>query len=785
MKKMVKKIINTLLSLMVIISALFSTTISARAEENIVYTNQNSNIPSNKELSFIPFRSDYANYLSKYSSVKCDAVQYVWLKLFGEELNWTNDKPWFNPSFTSWTNRYYSDYVSSTGIIKSSKDIQITYNPEFDAFLYQTIINNPEFIINWINEQPQVFSEYTKRIYDHTVLADALIILTSDGTYLGGGKDSETNVFLRGANATSTDKLNAKWTGTSTTKDTHDIDILRVFGWDYSSLNDIQKNWVKTYIELLVNDYIQNRNNAIASLNNSAELYKLIAISGYGFTRGEVNQEFFNYCINTPVCKVGDLIANSMERYDKLSELRYGPNDICKFSDMGAIWASDADCDYGNDWPGGRSSGTNKGDEDYDWLCWNICFNSDSYYSTLRNLVEGHPTTKRQMEDWLSRYYLSPNNPNHPNIPSGSSSALIGKWGIGGCHLNLVETGAWDCSGHTDKSGALRATKPIGAKTIVLTTNGNTYQQMYGSSLSYTIRNAYGQVISSGSAPKGFWSSSVTISVPTKYIWQELYIEAHGTVEQGHKGHNSSGGCISTAMAEYLHSNAPGLFPNQPKYHTMTSTYYYVDITACQRHGHSYRPAAYSWSNDHSYCVCTMQCPNCNSTYTLTSTEVVAQSHSDKTIYTASFGIKSVDENTTNSDQRSTTVYKGSGCKVFTSDDLSGNPVGIGYGSCTLAADKISPGPQSITINLIASDAVVLLMNSKGAIVDQRNISTGSTTISSMDAVFDLSDRTDDDLNGLYVVINAQTIVKNYNNIGNYIGSAFAPYRINQIKIEY
>lgn len=777
MKKMVKKIINTLLSLVVVFSALFGSSISAQAKEHTVYANQNS--------IFIPFRSDYTNYLSKYSSTKSYAVQYVWLKLFNEELHWTNDKPWFNPNFTSWTNKYYSDYVSPKGDVKSSKDIQITYNPEFDAFLYQTIINNPEFIINWINEQPQVFSEYTKRIHDHPILADGLIYLTSSGTYLGDGKDSDTNVFLMGANSTSEEKLNAKWTALRTASDTHDIDILRAFGSNYSSLNDTQKTWVKTYIEFLVDDYIRNRTNAIASLNNSSELYSLMAVSGYGFTRGEVNQEFFNYCINTPECKVGDLIANSIERFDKLSELRYGAKDICRFSDMGAIWASDADCDYGNDWPGGRSSGTNKGDEDYDWLCWNICFNNDSYYSTFRNLVEGHPTTKQQMEDWLSRYYLSPNNPNHPTIPSGSSSALIGKWGIGGCHLNLVETGSWDCSGHTDTSGTIRATKPIGAKTIVLTTNGNTYQYMYGSSLSYTIRNAYGQVISSGSAPKGFWSSSATISVPTKYIWQELYIEAHGTVEQGHKGHNSSGACISTAMAEYLHTNAPGLFPDQPKYHTMTSTYYYVDINACQRNGHSYKPAAYSWSPDHSHCICTMQCPNCNNTYTVTSTNVATQSYSDKTIYTATFGIKSVDESTTNSEQRSATVYHGSGLKIFTSDDISGAPAGIGYGSCTLAADKISPGPQAISINLVACDAVISLMNSKGAIVDQRNLSSGSTSVAVMDAVFDLSDRSDKDLMGLYIVINAQTIVKNYNASGNYIGNAFGPYRINQIKIEY
>ena len=54
-----------------------------------------------------------------------------------------------------------------------------------------------------------------------------------------------------------------------------------------------------------------------------------------------------------------------------------------------------------------------------------------------------------------------------------------------------------------------------------------------------------------------------------------------------------------------------------------------------------------------------------------------------------------------------------------------------------------------------------------------------------MDAFFDLSDLTDDDLNGLYIVINAQTIVKNYNSSGNYIGNAYGPYRINHIKIEY
>ena len=786
MKKMVKKITNTLLSLMVMFSAFFFTSISANAEENIVNTNQESSSVSCK--TFIPFRSDYVNYLSKYSYTKSDVTQYIWLKLFNEELNWNTGMSWYSPNIPSWSDKYYNDFVTSEGTTMSSKGMQATYNPLLDAYLYQTVITNPEFVINWLNENPMVFCEYSKVIKDHPVFAQSIIELTANGKYLGDGKDSPTNVFLFGANATSTDKLNAKWVATATTTTTNDISVLRILGRSYKSLNQLQKDWVITYLEFLVNDYITNRSNAIGAYSNSKELYELMAISGYGFTRGEVNHEFFNYCINTPTCSVGDLIKNSMDRYNKSSELRFGSEDITKFSDMGAIWASDADCDYGNSWPGGRSSGTNNGDEDYDWLCWNICFNNDTYYSTLRNLVEGHPTTNKQMEDWLTRYYTSPSNPNRPIIPSGQQTFQIGKWGIGGCHLNLpgLDTGAsWDCSGHSDTSGAIRATKPVGAKSITLTCNGQTYQQMYGQSLSYVVRNAYGQVVKSGSAQKGYWSATASINVPTKYIWQELYIEAHGTVEQGHKGHNSGGGCISSAMVEWLHGGAPGLFPDPPKYHTMNVTYTYVDITACQRNGHSYRPAAYSWANDHSHCICTMQCPNCGDKYTLTSTNVSVTEHPDRYVYTASFGMKCVDNNDETASQRSTTVYKGSGAKVFASNELSGHPTGIAFGSCSLEANKISAGPQTISVSVYATDGVVILMNKYGEKVDQCDLSTGSSAISNLQAVFDLSDKTNRELDGLYIVINAQTIVKNYNSIGNYIGNAFGPYNVDSITITY
>nr|MCR5581337.1 hypothetical protein [Pseudobutyrivibrio sp.] len=507
---------------------------------------------------------------------------------------------------------------------------------------------------------------------------------------------------------------------------------------------------------------------------NAPELYDLMAISGYGFSRGEVNQEFFNHCINRADINIGDLIANSMEYYGKTSELRYGPEDITYHTDMGAIWASNANCDYDSSWPGGRGSGN--GDGDYDWLCYNICFSNDNYYKTLRTLVEGHPTTKQQMEDWLTRYYIRTLN---VSIPSGSSTTELGTWGIGGCHLNLVpSTASWDCDGHTDISNTFVTVKPVGARTITLTTHGNTYQQMYGSSLSYTIRTPNGVVIASGSAPKGYWTSTATINVPTKYIWSTLRIEARGVVEQGHKGHNSGGGCISSAMADYLHSNAPGLFPEPAKYHRLTATYTYMNPSNCQRNGHAHAPADYIFNEDHSKCICTMTCPNCGSSYQVASTSVTKTEYADKYVYTAQFV-------TSNIPAKSTTVLKGSGSQTFSGYSLSGSTSGIAAGTCSLPAGNINPGPKSIIVSVNATDATVKLINKYGQVVDSRSLTTGGPTMGSLVATFDLSSFSDRELEGLYVTCSMQTIVKNFNSTGNYIGNAYGPYSVNHVQINY
>lgn len=359
----------------------------------------------------VPFRSYYVPYISKNASETSKMIQYIWCKLFTEELNYGPGQTYYTnvgEYKNGWSFKYYGDYVSQDGV-KSSKGVQVTYNDDFDGFLYQTIMANPDFIINFIivnTNQGNVFHNYAMNAKNHKYLADALIDLTADSKYLGGGKDASDNVFLKGSSSVGY-KYGATpaWSDGSTTKNTHDIDVLRLFGVRYSRLNDKQKQWVRTYMNWMVDDYVRNGSSAVAAYSNSPSLYELIATSYDGFISGKA-QEFFNYCINTNTVNVGDLIYNTAMAYgmDNTAWFPTGEADIRANTNMSMIFAGDADCDYGNGYGQAQEGiGSGSGDGDYDWLAYNIAFNTNEFYTRLRNLVNGYPETKQQLDDWKNR----------------------------------------------------------------------------------------------------------------------------------------------------------------------------------------------------------------------------------------------------------------------------------------------------------------------------------------------------------------------------------------------
>ena len=711
MKKTVKHIINTLLSLMLILGAFFSTSISAHAAS---------------EKTFIPFRSDYVKYISQHAADKSDAIQYVWLKLFEEETSLPENQ---------WARTYFCDYTDTNGVTTSTQDNQATYSPKMDTFLKRTVSNNDTFVINWINEIPTVFTIYCKSIKDHRPLADGIIKLTESGLYLGGGKDAKNNTFLMGANSTSSDKGGAKWQATETTSATHDIDILRCFGANFTSLSKTQKDWVKTYMEWLVNDYATNKDNGIASKKNSIELYNLMAVSYAGFNHEQLKQEFFDYCISTPEVHVGDLIVNAADGLDKTDLLHDLGSDISKNTDMTAIWLSDADCDYQNGWPG---------DDDYDWLCYNICFDKDPLFTRLKELVSGNSTTAAQMEDWLLRYYSQ-----HPssgpikyaidNSGKTISAALISNQRIARCDHSATpgKVESFWCGGHHAYAGA-SAHKPLGVQYISFSTFGC-------DSASYNWRvydGATGATISSGGA-----GSSPSIRIPAKYIWSNnVVVSVSITYNSNALGHVGDGACKSG----YVNTNI---------------NWTYVTVTDCQKQGHHYG-WSFKWNDDHSCCTATGVCTSCGDTKTLTDTDIIVSKEADGISYTAPF--KHTCVNGTKTD----VVKNGSGKEVYSgtsnsqylsgklteTDSVSRTYHGIGFTldtnastTVSLAAGAIKPGAVSISVSCNGSICTFRLMNKDG-LVDEMTVTSYNQGTCAY--TFDCSDYTDQQMDGMYLVCN-------------------------------
>lgn len=494
---------------------------------------------------FLPFRNEYVNYITKNASDQNQIIQYVWMQLMKEETNWNSSQSYYTPGYATWAHKYYSDYVDHEGKIKSSAGVTVTYNKDFDGFLYQTVMANPDFTLNWISENSAVFKQYAATAKNHTYVTDAIIDLTADGKFLGGGKDAGDNVFLRGSN-TSSNKYGAtpKWSAGNTTSTTYDIDVLRFFGQKYNSLNDAQKTWVKTYMQWMVNDYANNGAGAVAAKTNSEALYNLIAASYEGFTSSK-GQEFFDYMNNSSDMRIGDLIANAAAGYSKTGDLRTGVDDIrANISDMGAIFNADADCDYNSSWPGGTGSGM--GDDDYDWLAYQIAMNSGSndFYKRLNELVAGNEKTNTQMQEWIVRYSITIAKKG-TDVPGGSDVAeqiadavkkqgttqpsggrATGTWG--GCGKSVWDDNhsGFNCGTHGG-DGYEEILKPIGVQSFSLSASPSGSGHG-GEQTSFTIEivDSKGNVIapkqsSNGSiymfSKKYVWSSGVKVRITTHY----------------------------------------------------------------------------------------------------------------------------------------------------------------------------------------------------------------------------------------------------------------------------
>lgn len=784
-----KKVLSLLVLSMLSVSTVMSSISTVNAEDNLL-VNTESNVSDTASDAvtalqeqaqrstevdnniFIPFRSDYAKYITQNANKKSDVTQYIWLKLFEEELNWNSSKPWYNNHFATWSNMYFGDYVSSSGEIKSSEGVQVTYNAEFDTALYQTIINNPEFVINWLNKKPEVFKQYAKTAREHEIFGKAIVDLTADGTYLGGGKDSETNVFLRGVSSTSSSKLNAKWSNEKTTVDTYDIDILRIFGANYSALNDTQKTWVRTYMQWMVDDYVSHGASAVAAPNNSPDLYRLIATSYEGFVSAK-GQEFFNYCINNADVYVGELLVNAAEGYKVTNQLWTGKDDVAKNNtDMSLIFmASDADCDY--------KSETDLGDEDYDWLAYNICFGS-GYWARTRELVSGNESTYQQMQDWLMRYYMK-----HQSAPGGGDiTEAIARAGqtlniyhdggiiVSACNTQAgvqpggkVDASFW-CGGHSDEASAT-FTKKIGVRTISFSSS---YPGGAGGSQGSKYRwKVYDQKTGRVISESG-WTTSGSVTLSNRDTWSSTIVvecgvriyHGHGNQQTGYSEHVGSGSCYGTLFTR--------------AYNTFDVNGTYADVSYCTKNGHSYVASDYVWNDDHTSCTCVMMCPNCGDKHSVTDNSIETKNYDDRVEYYADFAH-------TDAAPKTATVLKGTGEKVFYASDMSGKASGVGSGTCALPATKIPKSPKSVSFSVKGTAIVYKIVNKYGQIIDNGKL--GGSNGDVITRTIDLSYHSDKELEGLYIAFNIKSETPTYSKIGVYVKQVPGPFSVNYVKFNY
>lgn len=693
MKRYLKTTINILLSGIVAAGTFFSTGYISRAAESV----------PESSLIFIPFRSDLVKYITSNANNTDEIIQGQWFRLFKEEI-----------STPYWSNTYYGDYTSSTGVTVSSKGTQATYNTSFDPFLYGTITSNSDFISNWINTVPTVFEGYCNRYKSHPIFCDAIVELTKDGYMLGDGYKKANNIFEYGF----------------AQKDYWDLKVLAILASEWNELSATQQNWCKTYLPYLVSDYVSRGSNAIAAKNNNEALYNLMAISNEGFNSAK-GQEFFSYVNSNDNIRIGDLFKNIFAASGRTSDIR--TEDVYTEVNLNGLFGGDADCDYNN---------SRLGDGDYDWFAYNVCFSGNVTWSRIRTFVDGDATGSVLKKEWLLRYYSSHSTNGSTNAVASAiakqgktESVVCGSVTMSGCNKSCWsdDDEGFNCPSHSATGGA-SIKKPIGVEKISFTSGAMGYKWRI-------VDTSTGAVISEN---MGSYSVSPTITLDAKYVWSSsisVYVESY---------FYKMGGIVGMGSC-YAHQEETKV------------NWTYAVLNQCEIHGHNYQ-YSYSFSADHSKCTAVGYCRGCGAKKTFVDNSLTKTEDSTAYIYTADFAHTPVAA-------RSERVNKTTGSYTYRAGDaaISGKThdfqtvsktyTGTGFsldtavsGSCSLASGQIKPGAKTITISASGSKNTFTVYTKRGKVL--RTITLMSMYQGETKYTFDLTDFSDADLDGAYVVIN-------------------------------
>ncbi len=265
---------------------------------------------------FIPTKSFYPSYLSKYSDQKSNTIKTIWERLFYEQYKnpkWSNtvDKGGFYVDSTT-------DYQSLGDGPKSFVGIDFGKDDkDFDAYFGNTITENPEFLGELLGlpgykaiearVNPQETADiqnlmknivYTKmnQSFKYQYFAKAMAKLTEHGLYIGTNTLNQSNELIKGQDNLLKD--------VSYNGQTFDIWMLCSLASLYEGdgnetwLSEKQVAWLKTYQLILYNDYADNGAGSIAG--RYPAIYDLVARSSYAANNyRSLGQEFFDYVVKS------------------------------------------------------------------------------------------------------------------------------------------------------------------------------------------------------------------------------------------------------------------------------------------------------------------------------------------------------------------------------------------------------------------------------------------------------------------------------------------------------
>jgi hypothetical protein len=730
MKKIFKTTIKILLSGTIAAATLFSSAVTVKAAAPVT---QNA-LAENK--TFIPFRSDLVKYITSCAHESNTVIQSQWFRLFKEET-----------STPGWSKTYYGDYTDSTGVTRSSQNVQVTYNASFDPFLYATITSNSDFISNWIRNVPTVFDGYCINYKTHPVFCDGLVELTKNGYMLGGGYRQANNIFEYGF----------------AQRDYWDIRVLAILAHNWNNLTATQQNWCKTYLSYLVNDYVSRGAAAIASKNNNVALYNLMSISNEGFYSAK-GQEFFSYANSDSTVSIGQLFKNIMVANGRTGHIRTA--DVYTEVNLNGLFAGNANCNY---------TGNSLGDGDYDWFAYNVCFSGDAVWSRIRAFVDGDASGSVLKKEWLLRYYASHGS----NGSVNAISEAIAKQGetvkekagsvvLPGCNKEnrSRSTPGFYCYGH-DATGEATVSKPAGVEYIAFGSDG-------GRGYKWRITdNSTGTVISENMES---YSPSPKIKLDARYIWSNnisVYVQTYFHDDGGNVG---IGACYASTKNTYVN-------------------WTYVVLNQCETSGHRYE-YTYSFNADHSQCTAYGVCAGCGDRKNYIDGTITKTQDSRFYYYTADFAHTPVAARTyTVSKTTGTFTFKPGNTAISgtTHDEqsISQRCSGEGFelhtavsGRCSLAAGNIKPGAKYVTISASGSENCFTVYNKRGK--ELRTITLLNESQGETKYTFDLTSLSDADLDGAYVVVNmmSRSTFSSGMTIGQ-IANCTSKINLNYITVKY